>query len=406
MKKAVLGILAHVDAGKTTLSEAILYRTGVMRSLGRVDNGDTVLDTHELERQRGITIFSSQAVFNIGELEITLLDTPGHVDFSSETERTLQVLDYAVMVISGIDGVQAHTRTLWRLLKMYDIPVFIFVTKMDFARRSREELIAELRGELDSGCIDFSADKSEIAENLAVCSESLLEQFLETGVISDAEAAGLIRSRRVFPCYFGSGLKLEGIDEFLRGLERFVRPTEYPEIFGARVYKIGHDKQDNRLTYIKVTGGTLHVRDSLNFGGKSEKVNQIRIYSGAKYETVDEVSAGGVCAVTGLTLSQNGCGIGYEESAEKPFLEPVMNYRVMLPEGCDPQTMLPKLKLLEEEEPLLHVTWNAFLQEIYVNLMGEVQTEILRSIILDRFGVEVEIGSGRVLYKETIEDTV
>jgi len=403
--RCCVGILAHVDAGKTTLAEALLYCTGRSRSLGRVDHGDTALDTHRLERERGITIFASQAVFDVGSLEVTLLDTPGHVDFSAETERVLQVLDYAVLVISGLDGVQAHTRTLWRLLEAYGVPTFIFVTKMDFARRYRAELMAELQKELSGGCIDFGGDRFARDEALAMCSEALLEQFLDSGEVDDSEAAKLILTRRAFPCYFGSGLKLEGIEDFLSGLEHFVIPQEYPKAFGAKVFKISRDKND-RLTHIKVTGGTLRVKDIVNAGGREEKINQIRIYSGVKYTTADEVSAGTVCAVTGLSATFNGMGLGYEAASEKPLLEPVMTYRVHLPDGCDPQTMLPKLRQLEEEDPQLHISWNEFLQEINVSLMGEVQTEILRSLILDKFGVEVEIDTGRVLYRETIENTV
>ncbi len=398
-------MLAHVDAGKTTLAEALLYCSGKSRSLGRVDHGDTALDTHRLERERGITIFASQAVFTTGELEVTMLDTPGHIDFSSETERVLQVLDYAVLVISGIDGVQAHTRTLWRLLRSYNIPVMIFVTKMDFARRSREELMAELQKELDSCCVDFSADDEARAEGVAMCSESLLEEFLETGSVADGDIAKMLLCRRVFPCFFGSGLKLDGVEEFLSWLDRIIMPQEYPATFGAKVFKISRDKND-RLTHLKVTGGTLRVKDTIASGGDGEKINQIRIYYGEKYITVDEVPAGGVCAVTGPVNTYNGMGLGYEANSEKPMLEPVMNYRVLLPQNCDARTMLPKLRQLEEEDPQLHITWSEHLQEIHVSLMGEVQVEILHSLILDKFGVDVTIDEGRVLYKETIADTV
>ncbi len=398
-------LLAHVDAGKTTLAEAILYSTGKSRSLGRVDNGDTALDTHRLERERGITIFASQAVFCVGDIEIALLDTPGHVDFSTETERVLKVLDYAILVISGIDGVQSHTRTLWRLLKIYNIPTFIFVTKMDFARRSEEELMEELQKELSDKCVSFSADKAVRDENLAMCAEQVLEKFLSCGEVSDTDAARLILTRKAFPCFFGSGLKLTGVEEFLSGLERFIIPQEYPHTFGAKVYKISRDKND-RLTHLKITGGVLRVRDTIGTGEHEEKINQIRIYSGEKYVTVDEVCAGSVCAVTGPVSTFNGMGLGYEAASEKPVLEPVMNYRIILPEDCDAQAMLPKLKLLEEEDPQLHITWSEHLQEIHVSLMGEVQTEILKSLILDRFDVDVVIDEGRVLYKETISNTV
>ena len=407
MKKSVIGILAHVDAGKTTLAEALLYQTGKLRKLGRVDHGNAAMDSHALERERGITIFASQAVLTAGELEITLLDTPGHVDFSAETERTLQVLDYAALVISGTDGVQAHTRTLWRLLKLYNIPTFIFVTKMDFARRTREELIAELQGELSPECLDFSPDASDTRNDaLAMCSESVLEEYLESGEISTAAVSELIAARKVFPCFFGSGLKLEGVDEFLSALETYVSEKVYPAEFGAKIFKISTDAQGNRLTHMKITGGCLKVRDSVSYDGHEEKVNQLRIYTGAKFVPADEVSAGGICAVTGLTETKNGQGLGCEASSENPFLEPVMNYRIVLPKGCDAQTMLPKLKALEDEDPLLRITWNSHLQEIHVALMGEVQTEILKSLIAERFGVSVEINSGRVLYKETIDGTV
>ncbi len=402
MKKAVTGILAHVDAGKTTLAEAILFKAGKSRNLGRVDRGDTALDTHRLERERGITIFASQASLSVGNLEITLLDTPGHVDFSTETERVLQVLDYAIMVISGLDGVQAHTRTLWRLLKIYNIPTFIFVTKMDFERYTESELMDELRKELSDRCVNFSSDRFSRDEGLAMCSEQLLDRFLDSGEVSDDEAARLILTRKAFPCFFGSGLKLDGIDEFLKGLERFIITPQYPQTFGAKVYKISRDKND-RLTHLKVTGGALRVRDII---GSDEKINQIRIYSGEKYVTVDEVQAGSVCAVTGPVNTYNGMGLGYEAASEKPILEPVMNYRIVLPDGCDVQTMMPKLRQLEEEDPQLHIIWNEHLQEIHVSLMGEVQTEILKSLILDKFDVDVTIDQGQVLYKETISDTV
>ena len=403
MKKTVIGILAHVDAGKTTLAEAMLYQTGKLRRLGRVDHGDTAMDTHSLEKERGITIFASQAVMNIGGLEVTLLDTPGHVDFSAETERTLQVLDYAILVISGLDGVQAHTRTLWKLLSVYRVPTFIFVTKMDFARKSREELITELREELSDGCIDFCSDKDEA---LAMCREDLLEKYLDGEAITDGEICELVKSRLAFPCYFGSGLKIDGVDELLNGLEKYIVPSVYPDVFGAKVFKISHDPQGNRLTHLKVTGGSLKVRDTVRIGSAEEKVGQIRIYSGAKFVTADEVEAGGACAVMGLNATQNGQGLGYETPTGEPVLEPVMNYRILLPDDCDAKVMMPKLKQLEEEDPLLRITWNSHLQEIHVGLMGEVQTEILKSLIAERFGIDVEIDSGRVLYKETITNTV
>lgn len=403
MKKAVVGILAHVDAGKTTLAEAMLYKTGILRKLGRVDHGDTAMDTHALEKERGITIFASQAVMSTGELEITLLDTPGHVDFSAETERTLQVLDYAILVISGTNGIQAHTRTLWRLLSIYRIPTFIFVTKMDFARKSREELMGELWEEFSEGCIDFEGDKDEA---LAMCREDLLEKYLDGGKIDNDDICELIKSRLAFPCYFGSGLKIEGVDLLLEGLEKYITPSVYPEAFGAKVFKISHDPQGNRLTHLKVTGGSLKVRDSLKTGEAEEKAGQIRIYSGSKFSVTDEAQAGSICTVIGLNNSFNGQGLGYEAASEEPVLEPVMTYRIILPDDVDPKVMMPKLKLLEEEDPLLRITWNSNLQEINVGLMGEVQTEILKSLILERFGVETQIDSGRVLYKETVRNTV
>ena len=401
MKKIVAGILAHVDAGKTTLAEAMLYRTGKLRKIGRVDHGDTALDTHTLERERGITIFASQAVFSTDKIEVTLLDTPGHVDFSSETERTLSVLDYAILVISGLDGVQSHTLTLWKLLKLYNVPTFVFVTKMDFARKSREEIIENLNSELDGEFVDF-CDEAAMAEGLALCSESLMEKYLGGETIDEKEIAKAVKMRQVFPCFFGSGLKLDGIDEFIGALEKYTVEPEYPEAFGAKVFKISHDPQGVRLTHIKVTGGSVKVREMVG----DEKISGIRLYSGAKFTTADEVKSGEICALTGLDKTRNGQGIGFEAAGEKPTLEPVMNYRVVLPPECDADTLLPKLRELEEEDPQLHVTWNSHLKEIHVGLMGEVQAEILKSIVAERFGVKIDIDSGRVMYKETIENTV
>ena len=400
MKKSVIGILAHVDAGKTTLAEAMLYRTGKIRRAGRVDHGDTLLDTHTLEKERGITIFASQASLTTEKLDAVLLDTPGHVDFSAETERILQVLDYAILVISGIDGVQAHTRTLWKLLSFYNIPAFIFVTKMDFSRKSREEIIAELQQYLSESCMDF--EDENLYENLAVCREDLLEKYLEKGTIDEKDISELIKSRLVFPCSFGSGLKFEGIDEFISLLEKYISPSVYPDVFGAKIFKISHDEQGGRLTFMKITGGKLKVRDSIG----DEKAAQLRLYSGAKYITADEVAAGQICAVTGLEKTVNGQGLGFEQKSENPVLEPVMTYRIALPEGCDAKVMMPKLRLLEEEDPQLRISWNSHLQEIHVGLMGEVQAEILKSLISERFCVDVEIDSGRVLYKETIDNRV
>ena len=404
MKKAVIGILAHVDAGKTTLAEAILYRTGIMRKLGRVDHGDTVMDTNSIERERGITIFSSQAQIKYDDIEIALLDTPGHVDFSAETERTLSVLDYAILVISGTDLVQSHTRTLWKLLELYHVPTFLFVTKMDFARFSREEMIASLKAELSENCIDFTElSDDSVKEQLAMCREDLLEKYLESGEVEDTAICEIIKSRLCFPCYFGSGLKLDGVDEFLGGLNTYVSENAYPDKFGAKVYKISHDAQGNRLTHMKITGGTLNVRDIVC---DNEKVNQIRFYTGSKFATSDTASAGQVCAVTGLTKTKNGMGLGFENTAGEPVLEPVMRYRINIPSDVTPQVAIQKLKILEEEDPQLHITWNEHLQEINVGLMGKVQAEILKSLIFDRFSMDVTIDSGRVMYKETIENTV
>lgn len=401
MKKIVAGILAHVDAGKTTLAEAMLYRTGKLRKIGRVDHGDTALDTHTLERERGITIFASQAVFSTDKIEVTLLDTPGHVDFSSETERTLSVLDYAILVISGLDGVQSHTLTLWKLLKLYNVPTFVFVTKMDFARKSREEIIENLNSELDGEFVDFG-DEEAVSENMALCSESLMEKYLSGEEIDEKEIAEVIKLRKIFPCFFGSGLKLDGIDKFIKALEEYTIQPEYPEVFGAKVFKISHDSQGVRLTHIKVTGGSIKVREMIG----DEKISGIRIYSGAKFTMADEVGSGEICALTRLDKTHNGQGLGFEDAGEKPTLEPVMNYRVVLPDGCDADTLLPKLRELEEEDPQLHVTWNSHLKEIHVGLMGEVQAEILKSIVAERFGVKIDIDSGRVMYKETVENTV
>ncbi len=401
MKKIIAGILAHVDAGKTTLAEAMLYRTGKLRKIGRVDHGDTALDTHALERERGITIFASQAVFSTDKMEVTLLDTPGHVDFSSETERTLGVLDYAILVISGLDGVQSHTLTLWKLLRLYGVPTFVFVTKMDFARKSREEIIENLNSELDGEFVDFG-DETAMSEGLALCSESMMEKYLGGETIDEREIAEAIKLRQVFPCFFGSGLKLDGIDEFIDALEKYTIQLEYSEAFGAKVFKISHDPQGVRLTHIKVTGGSIKVREMIG----DEKISGIRIYSGAKFTTADEGKSGEICALTGLDKTHNGQGLGFEAAGERPTLEPVMNYRVVLPDGCDADTILPKLRELEEEDPQLHVTWNSHLKEIHVGLMGDVQAEILKSIVAERFGVKIDIDSGRVMYKETIENKV
>lgn len=404
-RRVVIGITAHVDAGKTTLAEAMLYRTGQLRKLGRVDHGSAAMDSHLLERERGITIFLSQAELPLGDMEVTLLDTPGHVDFSAEMERTLSVLDYAILVISGVDGVQAHTRTLWRLLELYRVPTFLFVTKMDFGRRDRDCLMESLRHELGEGCVDFTpAARDRRMEQLATCREDALEAYLDTGMVPEELVRQLVRQRLVFPCWFGSGLKLEGIDEFLEGLARYVEPPAYPAAFSARVFKISHDAQGKRLTHLKVTGGTLRVRDAISYGGRQEKAAQLRIYTGGRFRPVDQVPAGGICAVLGLTATWGGQGLGEREEAVRPVLEPVMRYRMALPPDCDSRVLLPQLRQLEEEDPQLRFT--ARDGELHVSLMGRVQAEILRSLVAQRFGVEVELDRGRVLYKETIDAPV
>lgn len=404
MKQICVAAMAHVDAGKTTLSESMLYLTGGIRKLGRVDHGDAFLDTYALERARGITIFSKQAQIQLEQTKVTLLDTPGHVDFSAEMERTLQVLDYAILVVSGADGVQGHTKTLWRLLSKYRVPVFVFVNKMDQNGVEKEYLLAQLRKELHSECVDFTQEGSEeFYENIATCEEELLEKFLEHQTIEHEEINRLIRTRKLFPCYFGSALKLTGVEEFLKGLDRYTSEPWYPEEFGAKAFKIARDEQGNRLTYLKITGGELKVRQVLS---DDEKVNQIRIYSGAKYETVNEVKAGGICAVTGLSQTHAGQGFGIENATGEPLLAPVLNYQIILPEGCDAAAMLPKMRMIEEEIPELHILWDETYKTMQVQIMGEVQIEIIKSIVLERFGVAIEFGTGSIVYKETIADTV
>ena len=400
-----IGLLAHVDAGKTTLSESMLYLSGRIRQQGRVDHGNAYLDTYELERARGITIFSKQAELVFGELEVTLLDTPGHVDFSAEMERTLRVLDYAILVINGADGVQGHTETLWKLLKQYRIPAFLFINKMDQNGTDAEKLLEELRVKLSGSCIRFgeAEDSEEFLENVAMAEEQVLETYLEHGTIERGEISRLIWEQKVFPCYFGSALKNIGVKEFLAGLECYAKERSYPEEFGAKVYKIARDPQGNRLTYLKVTGGVLKVRDLIRYQDVEEKVSQIRIYSGEKYDAVQEVRAGRVCAVTGLTKTYPGEGLGAEPPSEGPVLTPVLNYQLILPEGCDTHGMLLKLRQLEEEDPELHIVWNEELGEIHAQLMGEVQTEILQSMIRERFQTEVTFGPGNIVYKETIK---
>lgn len=398
-----VGLLAHVDAGKTTLSESILYQSGTIRNLGRVDHQDAFLDTDEMERERGITIFSKQAVLTWKDTEITLLDTPGHVDFSAEMERVLQVLDCAVLVISGADGVQGHTETLWKLLTRYGIPVFLFVNKMDQEGTDCGKLLAELKSRFSEGCIDFGRVETgaeEAIEEIAVCDEQTMEEYLEKGSVAVASIRRLVAERKIFPCYFGSALHLQGVEELMNGICTYQMQKEYPAVFGAKVYKIARDGQGNRLTYLKVTGGTLKVKDVI--GENGDKVNQIRVYSGEKYELLSEADAGKVCAVTGLAETYPGQGLGAEKDSELPILEPVLTYRIILPDDCNVHTLLRDLKLLEEEEPELHVVWIEKSQEIHVQLMGDVQIEILQRIIKERFGVLVEFGEGSIVYKETI----
>lgn len=407
IKKLVIGILAHVDAGKTTLSEGMLYLSGKISKLGRVDNKDAYLDTDELERERGITIFSQQAIFESGETYITLLDTPGHSDFSAEMERTLQVLDYAILVINGADGIQAHTMTLWRLLAIYRIPVFLFINKMDQVGADRDKLIKELKQMLDDGCIEFDQiNEDTFYEQLAMCDEMMMESYLETDHIKKAQIKKAIKERRVFPCYFGSALKLEGVEEFMQGVAELTLVPYYPDEFGAKIFKISRDQQGNRLTHMKITGGKLKVKDALSNGDWEEKVNQIRIYSGHKYDAVQEIEAGTVCAVTGLTQARPGEGLGIEESSNAPILEPVLSYQLVLPEGCDPRGMLPKIRQLEDEEPALHVVWDEQSQQIQLQVMGAVQIEILQSLIKERFDIEASFDTGRIVYKETIGNIV
>ncbi len=407
-KQIVLGILAHVDSGKTTLSEAMLYRAGVTRRLGRVDHKDAFLDTDALEKARGITIFSKQALLTAGDTDITLLDTPGHVDFSTETERTLQVLDYAVLVVSGTDGVQSHTETLWRLLRRYHVPTFVFVNKMDLPGMERQELLAQLNRRLGEGFVDFGAEQADRDEALALCDENLMGRVLDAGQLQDADLIPAIARRHVFPCWFGAALKLEGVDALLDGLDRYTRPAPALEAFGAKVFKVSQDEQGARLTWLRVTGGELKVKAQLTGEADgepwAEKANQLRLYSGAKYTLAEAIGPGQVCAVTGLTKARPGEGLGAERDSDLPVLEPVLSYQVLLPEGADVHAALGKLHRLEEEEPQLHVVWNETLGEIHVQLMGEIQLEVLRSLLAERFGLEVEFGPGGILYKETITE--
>ncbi|MDE6751131.1 MAG: TetM/TetW/TetO/TetS family tetracycline resistance ribosomal protection protein [Lachnospiraceae bacterium] len=415
-KRLVIGILAHVDAGKTTLAESMLYLSGIIRNAGRVDHGDTFLDTDSQERSRGITIFSKQAEISWGEMDVSLLDTPGHVDFSAEMERTLQVLDYAVLVISGADGIQGHVPTLWRLLERYRIPVFIFVNKMDQPGTDKSNLMRELQERLSGQCVDFTAETETFMESIAVCDEKLLNRYLEHGNdgVREEDIAALAAERKLFPCYFGSALKIEGVKEFLDGLEKYSKQPIYPESFGARIYKIGRDGSGNRLTHMKITGGRMQVKQILNGESNAngeteaweEKVNQIRIYSGVKYDVEQEAVAGTICAVTGLSRTFAGEGLGIEQGSIEPLLAPVMTYRVNIPPEQDVHVMYKKLCQLEEEEPQLHVVWKEHVSEIHIQLMGEVQIEILQNLIEERFGVAVEFDVGSIVYKETIGNKV
>lgn len=409
LKKLVIGVLAHVDAGKTTLSEALLYTCGSIRKLGRVDNRDTALDTNDIERARGITIFSKQAQLKTDNLELCLLDTPGHVDFSAETERSLQVMDYAVLVISGTDGVQAHTETLWRLLKKHDIPTFIFITKMDIKTCDANEIMRDLCTHLDENCIDFG--KEIDFEEIAMSDENALEEYMESGKLSDECISRLIRQRKIFPCTFGSGLKLDGVDKLIALIEKYAEEPLYGELFGAKVYKIIRDTQNKRLSCMKITGGALKLKDSIEYEDRNgnlinEKVNEIRIYSGAKFEAVDKAEAGTVCAVQGLSATYTGQGLGAEKNSSAPELEPVLSYRINLPKGTDARTALNKLRILEDEDPMLRVVWQEQLKEIRIQLMGEVQTEILIQLIKDRFDLDVTIDNGGIMYRETIKNSV
>ncbi|MFQ8699433.1 MAG: GTP-binding protein [Bifidobacterium catenulatum] len=427
MKRIVIGILAHVDAGKTTLSEALLYATGSVRKLGRVDHGDAFLDTNTMERQRGITIFTEPAIITTPDLTLTLLDTPGHVDFSAEMERTLAVLDYAILVISGADGIQGHTETLWRLLKRYNVPTFIFINKMDAPAADKTKLLQQLKKRFSDGCVDFTGSHNgtealaDVMEDIAMQSETAMESYLEEGTIPDETIRELIAERALFPCFFGSALKMEGIDEFIAGFEWYVREPEYGGEFGARIYKVSHDSQGNRLTWLKVTGGEFKAKTMLSGTARvgsdpgeskigddglwHEKADQVRVYSGAKFSTVDSVVAGTVCAVTGLTRTFPSAGLGKEPDGVNPVLQPVLTY-TLLPGECDIHACLVALRELEDEDPLLHVVWQPHLEEVHLQLMGAVQLEVIQQMMHDRFGLDVSFGPGGILYKETIAHPV
>ena len=410
-RRVCLGLVAHVDAGKTTLAEAMLYLSGTLRKLGRVDHRDSFLDTHQLERERGITIFSKEARLRWGDTAMTLLDTPGHMDFSAEMERTLRVLDAAVLVISGSDGVQAHTETLWRLLRRYHVPCFLFITKMDLPDTNEARLMEELRSRLDEGCVDFSTPGTDFDEHVALCSEQAMERYLETGSLEDNDLRQMIQKRELFPCFFGAGLRLEGVEALLDCLDRLAPTQEDHGRFAARVFKIAHDAQGKRLSYLKITGGELSVRSVLAYTDESgkalqEKLTQIRLYSGLKYESVETVGVGEICAVLGLSGTYPGQGLGDEPDAATPVLEPVLSYRVILPQGADPLLILPKLQLLQEEDPLLHILWNSRSREISVSLMGRVQNEVFRRLVKERFDLDVTLDKGHILYRETIAEAV
>lgn len=408
MKKIVVGVLAHVDSGKTTLSEALLYQSGNISKLGRVDHRDSFLDTFSLERDRGITIFSKQAVLKYKDTEFTLLDTPGHVDFSAETERTLQVLDYAILVISGTDGIQSHTHTLWKLLAKYNVPCFIFVNKMDLEGADKQDILTELKTKFSDGCVDFGCnDKNELYENLAVCDETLLNQYYESEEINKNDIIDCIKNRKIFPCLFGSALKLTGVEEFLDCLYSYTAMPKYGNAFAGKVYKISEDK-GQRLTFLKVTGGSLKVKEILKSdkNKSAEKVNQIRVYSGERFSTIDEAEAGTICAVMGITFTHPGDGLGTEKNSSLPVLEPVLTYKLNIPDTIDAHTALAKMRILENEDPQLKVVWNERLSEIQVQLMGDIQLEILQTIIKERFGIEATFSKGNIIYKETIADKV
>ena len=403
MKRTVIGILAHVDVGKTTLSEAMMYCSGGIRSLGRVDHGNAFLDTFQMERQRGITIFSKQAVLKLPDFQMTLLDTPGHVDFSAEMERTLDVLDCAVLAVSGPSGVQSHTYTLWKLLRQRNIPTFLFINKMDQLGTDKAVIMENLRQKLGDGFVDFTDID---AESLAMCDETLLEEYLDSGDVSESAIAAAIAGGKVFPCWFGAALKLEGVEDFLEGLRKYAPATKEKDEFSAKVFKVSRDEQGVRLTHLKVTGGTLKVRDSLSGSDWEEKVTQLRLYSGAKFTAIEEAKPGDVVAAVGLTRTSPGLGLGGEHQGSTPALEPVLTYSVILPEGYDIHKALQQFRQLEEEEPQLHVDWDQRLQELRVQLMGQVQLEILHQLLLDRFALDVQFGQESILYKETISNTV